>query len=60
MTWDTAVLLPWEREKADCSDEALLQAGRSVILSEAAELTRAAERLGLELAQAAKFLLSLG
>ncbi|MDR1621369.1 MAG: KpsF/GutQ family sugar-phosphate isomerase, partial [Synergistaceae bacterium] len=36
------------------SDEVLLRTGRSVILGEAAELTRAANRLGLELVRAAR------
>ena len=48
------VTLPWEREEVTCSDEALLQTGQSVILSEATELNRAAGRLGLELVQAAR------
>ncbi|MDR1978229.1 MAG: KpsF/GutQ family sugar-phosphate isomerase [Synergistaceae bacterium] len=47
-------ILPWEREGVFCSDEALLETGRSVILDEAAELTRAAERLGPELVRAAR------
>ncbi|MDR2179734.1 MAG: KpsF/GutQ family sugar-phosphate isomerase [Synergistaceae bacterium] len=47
-------MLPWEREGVACSDEALLQTGRSVILAEAGELTRAAKRLGPELARAAR------
>jgi arabinose-5-phosphate isomerase len=47
-------MLPWEREEVTCSDNALLETGRSVILSEAAELNRAAGRLGLELVRAAR------
>jgi arabinose-5-phosphate isomerase len=37
-----------------CSDEALLQTGRSVILGEAEELAHAAKRLGPELVRAAR------
>ena len=47
-------MLPWEREEVTCSDNALLETGRSVISSEASELTRAAGRLGLELVRAAR------
>jgi arabinose-5-phosphate isomerase len=47
-------MLPWEREGVVCSDDALLQTGRSVILNEAEELVRAAKRLGPELVRAAR------
>ncbi|MDR2175126.1 MAG: KpsF/GutQ family sugar-phosphate isomerase [Synergistaceae bacterium] len=50
----TAKPLPWEREGVACSDESLLRAGRAVILSEAAELRRAADELGMELVRAAR------
>ena len=46
--------LPWEREGVAYSNEALLEIGRSVILDEAAELTRAAARLDGEWARAAR------
>jgi arabinose-5-phosphate isomerase len=54
MTTTTIKPLPWEREGVACSDESLLQTGRAVILNEAAELTRAADELGMELVRAAR------
>ena len=46
--------LPWEREGVACGDSSLLEVGRSVILDEAAELTRAADRLDNEWVRAAR------
>ncbi|MDR2528150.1 MAG: KpsF/GutQ family sugar-phosphate isomerase [Synergistaceae bacterium] len=46
--------LPWEREGVACGDEELLQTGRTVIRHEAAELARAADRMGEELVRAAR------
>jgi arabinose-5-phosphate isomerase len=46
--------LPWEREGVSCDDESLMQTARGVIMNEAAELTRAANRVGPELVQAAR------
>jgi arabinose-5-phosphate isomerase len=46
--------LPWEREGVTCGDEALLEIGRSIILNEAAELTRAAGSMGSEWVMAAR------
>ncbi|MDR2522732.1 MAG: KpsF/GutQ family sugar-phosphate isomerase [Synergistaceae bacterium] len=46
--------LPWEREGVDCDDGNLLQTGRDVMRREAAELARAADRMGTELVQAAR------
>ena len=46
--------LPWERAGVACGDEALLEAGRKVIRDEAAELSRAAESMGMELVRAAR------
>ena len=46
--------LPWEREGVECSDESLLKTGRAVILDEAAELTRAADRMDGEWVRAAR------
>jgi len=46
--------LPWEREGVAHSDESLLETGRAVILDEAAELTRAADRLNGEWVRAAR------
>jgi arabinose-5-phosphate isomerase len=46
--------LPWEREGVSCSDESLLRTGRDVILSEAAELRRAADVLDDEWVRAAR------
>lgn len=50
------VCLPRERQCRDFSDHELLQAGRKVILAEAEELTRAAERMGIELVEAARLI----
>ena len=50
------VCLPRERKCRDCSDHELLQTGRKVILAEAEELTRAAERMGMELVGAARLI----
>lgn len=50
--------LPWEREGRSLSDEELLSAGRSIMLAEAAEIERAAGRLGPELARAARIVYS--
>lgn len=47
-------VLPCERPGETFSDEALLNAGKQLIRTEAAELTRAAERLGPELVRAAR------
>lgn len=47
-------ILPWERDGISCTDEELLQTGRSVIRNEAAELLRAADELGEELVRAAR------
>ncbi|MDR2137456.1 MAG: KpsF/GutQ family sugar-phosphate isomerase [Synergistaceae bacterium] len=46
--------LPWEREGVSCSDESLIRTARNVIRNEAAELTRAADRIGSELVRAAR------
>jgi arabinose-5-phosphate isomerase len=50
--------LPWEREAAAASDEILLRTGRAVVENEAAELMRAAGRLGGELVRAARVIYS--
>ena len=46
--------LPWEREGVACSDSFLLEVGRAVMLDEAAELVRAADRMSEEWARAAR------
>ena len=46
--------LPWGLEGVSCSDESLLKTGRDVILDEAAELTRAADKLNGEWVRAAR------
>lgn len=48
--------LPWEREGRRLSDEELLQTGRAILHSEAAEIQRAAGRLGMELVRAARII----
>jgi arabinose-5-phosphate isomerase len=48
--------LPWEREGRCLSDEQLLEAGRGILRSEAAEIERAANRVGLELVKAARII----
>ena len=48
------IKLPWEREGVTYSDESLLKTGRAVILDEAAELTRAADRMDGEWVRAAR------
>ncbi len=47
-------ILPWERDGICCTDEELLQTGKTVIRNEAAELLRAADELGEELVRAAR------
>ena len=47
-------VLPCERSGEDFSDEELLHSGRELLRTEAAELLRAAERLGPELVRAAR------
>lgn len=54
------VCLPWEREGRSLSDEELLEAGRGILRSEAAELYRAADRMGVELVRAARIIHSCG
>jgi arabinose-5-phosphate isomerase len=48
--------LPWEREGRCLSDAALLEAGKNILRSEAAEIERAAERTGMELVKAARII----
>ncbi len=48
--------LPWEREGRCLSDEQLLEAGRGILRSEAAEIERAANRVGMELVKAARII----
>ncbi|MFA7620837.1 MAG: KpsF/GutQ family sugar-phosphate isomerase [Aminobacteriaceae bacterium] len=50
--------LPWEREGKNLSDRELLDAGRSILAAEAAEIDRAAKRTGPELAAAARIIFS--
>ena len=50
--------LPWEREGRSLSDGELLDAGRSILVAEAAEIDRAAKRTGPELAAAARIIFS--
>ncbi|MDI9371005.1 MAG: KpsF/GutQ family sugar-phosphate isomerase [Synergistaceae bacterium] len=54
----TVLSLPWEREGNDLTDRELLEAGRSILAAEAAELDRAAKRIGPELAEAARIVFS--
>ena len=54
------VCLPWEREGRTLSDEDLLEAGRGILRSEAAEIERAADRMGMELVEAARIIHSCG
>ena len=48
------ISLPWEREGVKYNDASLLEVGRAVILEEAAELTRAADRVDGEWIRAAR------
>jgi len=48
--------LPWEREGRCLSDEQLLEAGRGILRAEAAEIERAANRVGMELVKAARII----
>ena len=48
--------LPWEREGRCLSDEQLLEAGKGILRSEAAEIERAADRVGMELVKAARII----
>lgn len=48
--------LPWERDPMPLEDGELLEIGRSMLLAEASELTRAAERFGPELVRAARII----
>ena len=49
-----SAILPCERPGESLSDEELLRSGRELVRIEAAELMRAAERLGPELVRAAR------
>lgn len=49
-----SAVLPCERPGENFSDEELLRSGKELVRTEAAELTRAADRLGPELVQAAR------
>ena len=46
--------LPWEREGRCLSDEQLLDTGRGILRSEAAEIERASQRVGMEIVRAAR------
>ncbi len=48
--------LPWEREGRCLSDEQLLEAGKGILRSEAAEIQRAADRMDMELVRAARII----
>ncbi len=50
------VSLPRERNSIDYDDERLLEVGRSVLLVEAEEISRAASRVGKELVEAARMI----
>ena len=50
------VSLPRERNNIDYDDERLLEVGRSVLLMEAEEISRAASRVGKELVEAARII----
>lgn len=46
--------LPCERHGKECSDDELLELGKALIRTQALELTRAADRTGIELVKAAR------
>ena len=50
------VCLPWEREGRPLTDENLLEAGKNILRSEAAEIARAADRAGAEFIRAARII----
>jgi arabinose-5-phosphate isomerase len=50
------VCLPWEREGKSLTDDELLEAGRNIMRSEAAEIVRAAGRAGAEFVRAARII----
>lgn len=50
--------LPWEREGRSLTDEDLLERGKTILRSEAAEIERAADRAGMEFVKAARIIQS--
>ena len=50
--------LPWEREGRTLTDEDLLERGKTILRSEAAEIDRAADRAGMEFVKAARIIQS--
>jgi len=48
------IALPWERESKNLDDAYLQELGKRILISEAEEIQKAAQRLGSELVQAAR------